>query len=242
MLVPLAAEVLAAANVRNGIGHSSVQKTQTRYGKRRINGDAVGPVAVKQRGHGAVHGVGGAYPRNGDLGAIWSGSPVAFGHKLTGIVAAHHLLLLQQATLPGAHVVLVGRSGRHQRGIAVAHPLRVFRRVAPCVERIRLFGLINFKRRRTVPRSHHQANQSFRTLLCDHVVFEQLHAFQQDIRTVLQNGGPRGRLLDWRFEEGIVLTAVDVASDVPAIAKVACPVFYPHFAWAEYLKGPRWLI
>ena len=128
LLVPGSAEVLASANVSNGVGHSALQKAKARNAECGIDGNAVGSVSVKQCGYGALT-VGRTNPTHGHLGSVRSRRPKPSRHVATRVVTSHHFLHFFDHLLASDHIKIVGRGRSRQRGVDVAQRARRRRRV-----------------------------------------------------------------------------------------------------------------
>ena len=221
-VVPEAAHFLAAPNVRNGVAVAALQPAQTRGRERWIQRVAVGAVSVDQKRNG-TRCVCGHHQRNGNAGTVCGRGPDAVRAELFSVVSAHHLLHLAQASLAGGHAVVKHLTGLHQRGVAHPKPFRVVVRIGPQVSGIgRVFKSNFVLGLGSVPRFHHHTGQAVDALLQNQEMRKQLHAFEQNVRTMRQHLAPMTSigLVLRALHEFEILRAVGIGSEVPAVLKM----------------------
>ena len=223
VLVPEASEVFTAANVGNRIGHSALQKTQARNAECGIDGNAVGPITVKQRGHSTLA-ISWTNPAHGNLGSVWSRRPQPARHVAARVIASHHLLNLFDHLFAGDHIKIVGRGRSRQRRVHIAQGPRGRRGIRRRVQRVGFFGHGDGVLRshcRRIPRSHHDAQQSALAFLAHHKIVKQIDALEQHVCTVRNHFRPLPGLVFRRLKQRKIGPAPEVASNPPARTVVA---------------------
>ena len=102
----------AASDVRDRHHHASLQQRESPRREAHRIGVAIGSVAVKQAGSGAVgRYIGPSNQRDRHSGAVKRHGLESLGDKAAGVIATDHLLLLDQGSLARLQVVVEDRSG-----------------------------------------------------------------------------------------------------------------------------------
>ena len=110
--VPPVPAFLAAAHVGHGVDEATLDEGKRRYLEARGDADAVGAVAVEQQGGRAVErGVAPVQHRNRHPRSVVGVGEESAGDIGVRVVAARHLLLLDESAFPGAHLVAPGARG-----------------------------------------------------------------------------------------------------------------------------------
>ena len=136
VLVPAAAHLPAAADVRDRVAEAAVEQRQPADGEARVHRDLVAAVAVQQERRAAIAGSPlAAHQRDRDPGAVGGGRPLAVLLVVAGTVLLpagqrQHRLALEQGELAGGHVAVVDRVRRDQRDVAEPQRARVVLRIA----------------------------------------------------------------------------------------------------------------
>ena len=222
VLVPPAAQLLAAADVGDGIDHAAVEQADIGGAETRVHRNPVAAVGVLQQRRAAVlRCVAVADQGHRDPGpAVARRRPHPLGHVLRGVVAGHRLLL-ELAALAGVDVQFVGGGRGGHRGVAVAQPLAVRLGVGRQAHRIgRFVGLHVFLA--AVLADQAQALQRVGTLGHGQEAVEQFHVLDEHVFVVRHQvlplrarGGVAGRL--HQLEVG---GAIGIGADHPAPAQV----------------------
>ena len=128
--IPVIAQIVAAADMRDRKGEAAIEQRQPRGGKAGRDRMAVGAVGVEEQRAGSVaretHGIDDRHRQH---------RPVAprhhqpFGGVARGIIARRDLLHLQRFELAGGGIIVVHRDGRHHRGVADPVQRRIISRV-----------------------------------------------------------------------------------------------------------------
>jgi hypothetical protein len=221
--VPAPSHLAPAPDVGDGEHEAAVEQAEPQRREAGVHARLVGAVAVEQRRVVARRlDVGPAHDGHGHAGAVLGGGPQALGDVGAGVVAPEHGLLLEQAALPGVHVVVEHRGRGDHGGVAVAEHRGVELGVGPGAGGRDLLRLLDHVVRAVVPRADPDATQAVRPLEQHEVAGEGVDPAQLHVRPVGDEVGPvlaPGRRLR-RLDELEVLGAVGVGDDEEAVAVV----------------------
>ncbi len=104
--------------MRDGVDKTAIDQAQPRRGKRRVDTDAVGAIAVEQKRVVAVAPRSRAVQQgNRNIRAVRRASVKPLAYIILRCKAAEHFLLLEQRFLPRRHVVIVDRQRRLHRRV-----------------------------------------------------------------------------------------------------------------------------
>src|SRR5205807_409809 len=121
-VVPGLSEFAAAPNVRNGVDHAALQKTQAIRIEVHGHGDAIAAVAVKKQRSGAIaSSVAAIDKRDGNARAVSCAGVQSLADILRSVVTAKHGLLLAKNALARAHVVVEYGTRCNQGLVLEAH-------------------------------------------------------------------------------------------------------------------------
>ena len=118
--VPAPAEVVAAADMRDGIGEAAVDQAEARGRKAGRHGIAIGAIGIKVERHGAVLAILAIDHADRDHRAVARLHAQAFGGVERGVVAARDFLLLEQFEPACGDVVVIDRIRRDHAFIVEA--------------------------------------------------------------------------------------------------------------------------
>ena len=234
-VVPRTAHFLPAPDVNHSKSATAVQPAQPSRRKGRIQGIAVGSVAVDQKRNGSGcscrtdHG-------NGNLRSVRGRSPKPVSFVRLRCVSAHHLLHFADAALSGSHVVIKDLAGLHQRGVTHAQPIGLVFGVGPHVS-----GVGGILERHLVlghgriPGFYDDPRQSVEAFFQNQVVGKQLHAFQKDVGPVRNDYFPvfQGCLDFGALHQLEILRAMGIGADVPPVLVVSSTILQLGLAGLE---------
>ena len=121
VVVPGAAHLLPAADMRQGVDHAAIHQAGVHRRKAGVHRQAIAAVGVLQHRRLAVlHEALAVGERHRDAHAVARDHPDALGHVLAGIVAGSRLLL-EQLALAGLEVGLVGDRRGDQGVVGITH-------------------------------------------------------------------------------------------------------------------------